>query len=386
MATLSMVQRQNQLRSGQPFSPGPFVMPTNVMPRGGDGAALPPVMPATPAPNINVQPAPQPAPPPAGAPPVAPAAPGGAPAPRQAPIVSLNQPAPAPIVAPTLAGGGGGGGTGPASGLEAQLAAEYANLIANDPINREKLMREQFGLVESDINRGFERSLEDAGRRAAALGRIGMGATNTTFGDITSERNKQLRDAQTRLSIEGAQRQIADRLGILGAAGGLVEGQRGERIANAQIAAQDRATQARLEAEAMGLNAAAQRQAADLAFQREMARQTAAIQTAELEERRSGRLDNTAFRERAWEHGLSREPIEDMFRIMPYLIDQGGAVPSLGQGYGMEQGALGGGVTNYGANAAQAGGQAASGLSNAIMLGMLGGWGGGGGGGMGQSR
>lgn len=92
--------------------------------------------------------------------------------------------------------------------------------LAQGP-SRADLAADAFDILRRRSEPEYQRRLRDVGTRAAALGRIGAGMTTTELGDVASLRNRDLLLAQESLANTAAQQELADRLGIFSAIGGL---------------------------------------------------------------------------------------------------------------------------------------------------------------------
>jgi hypothetical protein len=272
--------------------------------------------------------------------------------------------------------------------LRSTLGDRISDLLSGQSGRDEELQR-RFNLLQDESDRRFNTAATEVGRRAAALGRTGLGATSTSFGDLGAERARELANAQERLSLEAAEADRRDMFQALGL-GTEFSGQLGaenltreefalrERmqeselkvrssIARAQIAAQDRATQAGLEAQRMGLDAQAQRQASDLAFRREMSNQSAEIEVARLEFAQTQQDFQNAFQERGFERTLERDAASDFFSTLALLQNAGGDVNDLAPAFGNLQNAFSSGANQFGAQAQTAGQQAGDALVSSIL-------------------
>jgi hypothetical protein len=111
-------------------------------------------------------------------------------------------------------------------GYQGQLD-RYATGLEEGP-DRGKLASDIFSQVEETSRPEYERQLQDVGRKASALGRIGAGMTTSELGDVQSNREKYLGNIKRSLASEAAGASLSDRLARLGAQQGLVGQQYGQ--------------------------------------------------------------------------------------------------------------------------------------------------------------
>ncbi len=99
--------------------------------------------------------------------------------------------------------------------------------------DRSALAQRTFDLLRERTEPAFQRELQDVGRRAATLGRIGSGVTTSDLGDVQSQRERFLSEAQRDLALDTAGRSLEDRLGIVGAQAGIGRGFAAEDLGRA---------------------------------------------------------------------------------------------------------------------------------------------------------
>jgi hypothetical protein len=78
--------------------------------------------------------------------------------------------------------------------------------------DRGQLAMDAFQRFQEQGEPQFQQRLQDVGRRAAALGRVGAGMTTSDLGDVTTRREQELTREQGRLSGEAAGLTLQDRL------------------------------------------------------------------------------------------------------------------------------------------------------------------------------
>lgn len=83
--------------------------------------------------------------------------------------------------------------------------------------NRGQIAQDVFGQIRESTEPQFQKDLQNVGRRAAALGRLGAGMTTSELGDVVSNRERDLSLAQRGLASEAASRSLDDRLGVFNA-------------------------------------------------------------------------------------------------------------------------------------------------------------------------
>jgi hypothetical protein len=89
-----------------------------------------------------------------------------------------------------------------------------------------KLMQEQNDPVYAQRERAL-------GQKAAALGRVGSGVTNSEFADLATQRTKEESLAQRQLAMEAAAQELADRRSVLDATQGVYGQLSGQDLADA---------------------------------------------------------------------------------------------------------------------------------------------------------
>ena len=109
-------------------------------------------------------------------------------------------------------------GTNPNSAAAGQARSMgMRQLAALQGPNRGQIAQDVFGQLREASEPRFQKDLQNVGRKAAALGRLGAGMTTSELGDVVSNREKALSLAQRGLASEAAGQTLADRLGVFGA-------------------------------------------------------------------------------------------------------------------------------------------------------------------------
>lgn len=90
--------------------------------------------------------------------------------------------------------------------------------------DRGQIASSQLDLLTQQSEPAFQRALQDVGRRAGALGRLGAGMTTSDLYDVTASRERALAQARQGLAADSAGQTMSDRLARLNASTG-VEGQ-----------------------------------------------------------------------------------------------------------------------------------------------------------------
>ena len=120
----------------------------------------------------------------------------------------------------------GGGAFGPQADTAAARSAISADLgdLRGRP-GRAELAQQAFSQIQESGEPAFQKSLQNVGRRAASLGRIGAGQTTSELGDVLQNRERDLDLVRRGLATEAAGQEIGDRFNQLqatqGAAGQL---------------------------------------------------------------------------------------------------------------------------------------------------------------------
>jgi biotin operon repressor len=91
----------------------------------------------------------------------------------------------------------------------------------SDTPSRTDLALEAFDLFSERGEPRFQQELQNVGRQAASLGRIGAGLTTSQLGDVQSNRERELALARRELANTAAGQTLQDQLAKLGGAGGV---------------------------------------------------------------------------------------------------------------------------------------------------------------------
>lgn len=80
--------------------------------------------------------------------------------------------------------------------------------------NRGQLAADAFETIEARGQPQFQKDLQNVGRRAAALGRLGAGMTTSELGDVITTRQRDLDLTKRELATDAAGRTLDDKLGV----------------------------------------------------------------------------------------------------------------------------------------------------------------------------
>lgn len=105
-----------------------------------------------------------------------------------------------------------------------QGLTNQAALSLSSAPNLQEAALQRFEGLRSASEPQYQQALQDVGRRAASLGRVGAGMTTSELGDLTLQREKYLGDVQKQLAGETAMQEESNRLARLYGLSGL-EGQ-----------------------------------------------------------------------------------------------------------------------------------------------------------------
>ncbi len=175
------------------------------------------------------------------------------------------------VAAPTL------GALGPAAANPQQevLGTEIQKLLGGG-LDRSGLVQEQLDLIRPQLDERFQNQLTAAGRQAAALGRGGLGETETRSLEIARKASEDERRITGNLVLQAKQAEFADRFQTLGLSSQLAQQlaqqaisreqlQSGRDVSGAQfglqagLANQQTGLQAGLQGQQLGLQAALSR-------------------------------------------------------------------------------------------------------------------------------
>jgi len=184
----------------------------------------------------------------------------------------------------------------------------------------------------------------------AGLQAQGLGVEQEQFGAGLQESAAQ---RALQAGLQG--QQLGTQIGL-----GELQSQTQIRSAQIQAAASQAAAQASVEAARIGASSAQQRQAAQLAFQREVQRQEGLFDFARLSEQARQFDVNTGFRNQDFQLQLQRQAAADQLARAGLLQQGFVGQPTIGGSDALLQQALGSGVSNFGAQAAASNQQAGS--------------------------
>lgn len=148
-------------------------------------------------------------------------------------ITDPRQIAPPPPTPPTPTRGGPGTQIDPNNSLRTQAflppqdtsldpATQRARTLIGNQLetlqgpDRQQLALDAYTRFNEASLPQYQRELQDVGRRAAALGRVGAGMTTSDLGDVQQRREEMLGRERGRLAGEAASLSLQDRLSALG--------------------------------------------------------------------------------------------------------------------------------------------------------------------------
>lgn len=180
-------------------------------------------------------------------------------------------------------------------------------------LNREDLVRRLFESQLPGLDRQFDDRAEGIAQRTSALGRTGSGLVDREFAELNNEALRAREGLLGRITAQAAQQAIQDRLGLFGAGQGLAGLEQQRDIAGAQLPLQALQAAGGVEGRAasLGLQAAGQNRATDLArsafLQQQQAREDMLARQAMQD-----RADQLRFMERGFQSA----------RDVPFALDR----------------------------------------------------------------
>lgn len=104
--------------------------------------------------------------------------------------------------------------SGAAMGARSMAMGDLASLRGPD---RGQIAADVFSQLEEASRPRFEQDIQNVGRKASALGRLGAGMTTSELGDVVSNRERDLSLAKRGLASDAASQSLSDRLGVFNA-------------------------------------------------------------------------------------------------------------------------------------------------------------------------
>lgn len=115
-----------------------------------------------------------------------------------------------------------------------QLASQGLESMYGGP-DRQQLALQTLRLAQEQAEPAYQQRLQDIGRKAAALGRVGAGMTTNEIGDLELARQREQNQLARQVSLDTAGQMMSDRQSQLQAAQGLAGQLQGQDLAGANF-------------------------------------------------------------------------------------------------------------------------------------------------------